>query len=70
MAVQAARNTIAFDSKITAALNDAANTLAAIKLLLSVDIGEEFDKFTMHSNRANGQDLVDFLRERGLPINK
>lgn len=58
-------------------LNDVVNTLASIQLLLSGDLALEFDQF-LKATQDNlpsmtttyGEDLVSFLKQRGLPITK
>lgn len=57
------------------ALNDAANTLAAIKMLFSggeEKIRAEFVKFSLDPSRepfTGADDFIDFLRSRGLDLN-
>ncbi len=68
--------------KIYAELNDCASTLAALKMILSGDIGKEFEEFRSREHDFNysaalrgdrleeGQIFVDFLRSKGLDLTK
>jgi autotransporter adhesin len=68
-AVQAARGIIS-NSDINSALNDAASTLAALNMILSGDIGKEFEQFYANSSQDSGQCFVNFLRSKGLDLTK
>lgn len=73
-AVQAARaHAKASSWDMEPALSDAAQTLLALKMILSGDIGKEFEDYFYSPNRLGhsaGNDFIDFLRQKGLDLTK
>lgn len=56
-------------TKISNQMNDCASTIAAIKMILSGDIGKEFEEFFYRGERLRksaGDDFLEFLRQKGL----